>query len=197
MQQVQKNRITKEIQDFEQRQKKSEDNGISILVVDNNITHWKGFINGSPDTPYEGGYFQIDIVLTADYPYKPPKMKFDTRIWHPNISSQTGAICLDILKDEWSPALSIRTALLSLQALLCDPQPDSPQDAVVANQYKSNRELFVKTAKEWTLNYASKNKQNEKIANLVLLGLDEQKVKEALLRFGYDEEQAANFLLGG
>ncbi|CAD8186448.1 unnamed protein product [Paramecium octaurelia] len=197
MQQVQKNRITKEIQDFEQRQKKSEDNGISILVVDNNITHWKGFINGSPDTPYEGGYFQIDIVLTADYPYKPPKMKFDTRIWHPNISSQTGAICLDILKDEWSPALSIRTALLSLQALLCDPQPDSPQDAVVANQYKTNRDLFIKTAKEWTLNYASKNKQNEKIENLVALGLDEQKVKEALLRFGYDEEQAANFLLGG
>ncbi|CAK87339.1 unnamed protein product (macronuclear) [Paramecium tetraurelia] len=197
MQSVQKNRITKEIQDFDQRQKKSEDNGISILVVDNNITHWKGFINGSPDTPYEGGYFQIDIVLTADYPYKPPKMKFDTRIWHPNISSQTGAICLDILKDEWSPALSIRTALLSLQALLCDPQPDSPQDAVVANQYKTNRELFTKTAKEWTLNYASKNKQDEKIANLVALGLEEQKVKEALLRFGYDEEQAANFLLGG
>ncbi|CAD8093586.1 unnamed protein product [Paramecium sonneborni] len=197
MQQVQKNRINKEIQDFEQRQKKNEDNGITILIVDNNITHWKGFINGSPDTPYQGGYFQIDIVLTADYPYKPPKMKFDTRIWHPNISSQTGAICLDILKDEWSPALSIRTALLSLQALLCDPQPDSPQDAVVANQYKTNKELFIKTAKEWTLNYASKNKQNEKIANLVALGLDEQKVKDALLRFGYDEEQAANFLLGG
>ncbi|CAK89714.1 unnamed protein product (macronuclear) [Paramecium tetraurelia] len=197
MHQAQKNRITKEIQEFEQRQKKNEDNGISIFVVDNDIQHWKGFINGSPDTPYEGGYFQIDIVLTNDYPYKPPKMKFDTRIWHPNISSQTGAICLDILKDQWSPALSIRTALLSLQALFCDPQPDSPQDAVVANQYKSNKDLFVKTAKEWTLNYASKNKQNEKVSNLVQLGFDEQKVKEALIRFGYDEEQAANFLLGG
>lgn len=59
-------------------------------------------------------------------------MKFDAKIWHPNISSQTEAICLDILKDEWSPAMTIRTALLSLQALLCNPEPDDPQDAVVA-----------------------------------------------------------------
>jgi len=53
-------------------------------------------------------------------------MKFDTKIWHPNISSQTGAICLDILKNEWTPALTIRTGLISLQALLCAPEPDDP-----------------------------------------------------------------------
>jgi len=88
------------------------------------------------DTPYEGGIFHVDIVIPPDYPFKPPKMKFDTKIWHPNISSQTGAICLDILKNEWTPALTIRTALISLQALLCAAEPDDPQDAEVARQYK-------------------------------------------------------------
>jgi ubiquitin-conjugating enzyme (huntingtin interacting protein 2) len=68
----------------------------------------------------------VDIIIPPDYPFKPPKMKFDTKIWHPNISSQTGAICLDILKNEWTPALTIRTALISLQALLCAPEPDDP-----------------------------------------------------------------------
>ena len=74
-------------------------------------------------------------------------MKFDTKIWHPNVSSQTGAICLDILKKEWSPALSIRTALLSIQALMCAPEADDPQDAVVAKMYKEKYEEFKKTAK--------------------------------------------------
>ena len=91
------------------------------------------------DTCYTGGIFIVDIVIPADYPFKPPKMKFDTKIWHPNISSQTGAICLDILKNEWTPALTIRTALISLQALLCAPEPDDPQDAEVARQYKTDK----------------------------------------------------------
>ncbi|PNH00063.1 Ubiquitin-conjugating enzyme E2 27, partial [Tetrabaena socialis] len=81
------------------------------------------------------------------------------QVWHPNISSQNGAICLDILKDQWSPALTLKTALLSLQALLSSPQPDDPQallsspqpddpqDAVVAKQYMAEHETYKKTAK--------------------------------------------------
>lgn len=82
-------------------------------------------------------------------------MKYDTKIWHPNISSITGAICLDILKNEWTPALTIRTALISLQALMCSPVPgqyifltsEDPQDAQVASMYKNDINLFNETAK--------------------------------------------------
>lgn len=68
-------------------------------------------------------------------------------VWHPNVSSVTGAICLDILKDQWSPALTMKTAMLSLQALMCSPEPNDPQDAVVATMYKERQEEFVRTAK--------------------------------------------------
>ena len=117
---------------------------VEAKVLGDDIRHWKGKIFGpvsilikiiclplnqiilmnhfltcyfsimQSDTPYEGGIFIVDIQIPPDYPFKPPKMKFDTKIWHPNISSQTGAICLDILKNEWTPALTIRTALISL-----------------------------------------------------------------------------------
>ena len=126
-----KTRLTKEHQDINSKEK-----DMKVWTINDDIYHWKGQIKGPIDTVYQDGKFQIDIVVPQNYPYGPPKMKFDTKIWHPNISSQTGAICLDILKSEWSPALSIRTALLSIQALMCVPEPDNPQDAVVAGQFK-------------------------------------------------------------
>lgn len=77
-------------------------------------------------------------------------MKFATKVWHPNISSASGAICLDILRDAWSPALTLKTALLSLQSLLASPVPDDPQDAVVAKQYLADHDEWARTAKMWT-----------------------------------------------
>lgn len=68
-------------------------------------------------------------------------------VWHPNVSSVTGAICLDILKDQWSPALTMKTAMLSLQALMCSPEPNDPQDAVVATMYKERQAEFQSTAR--------------------------------------------------
>jgi ubiquitin-protein ligase len=58
------------------------------------------------DSPYSGGVFFLSIHFPTDYPFKPPKVNFTTRIYHPNINSN-GSICLDILRDQWSPALTI------------------------------------------------------------------------------------------
>lgn len=124
-------------------------------------------------------------------------MKFDTKIWHPNISSQTGAICLDILKGEWTPALTIRTALISLQALLSAPEPDDPQDAEVATQYKQDNDLYQETAKFWTQQYAMEVTDEEKIKKMMEMGFDEDTCKDALERYDFNEELAINYLLGG
>ncbi|RWS00350.1 ubiquitin-conjugating enzyme E2-22 kDa-like protein, partial [Leptotrombidium deliense] len=102
---------------------------ISIELVNNSLVDLRGYIAGPPDTPYEGGIFHLEIKIPETYPFNPPKVRFLTRIWHPNISSVTGAICLDILKDQWAAAMTIRTVLLSLQALLSGAEPDDPQDA--------------------------------------------------------------------
>jgi ubiquitin-conjugating enzyme E2 N len=80
-----------------------------------------------------------------------------TKIYHPNID-KLGRICLDILKEKWSPALQIRTVLLSIQALLSAPNPDDPLDNQVANQWKVNEAEAIKTAKEWTKKYAENTK---------------------------------------
>ncbi|KAJ3020478.1 hypothetical protein HKX48_000751 [Thoreauomyces humboldtii] len=123
---------------------------LSVRIVDDNIHHLLATIQGPSGSPYESGTFTVDIVLSDQYPFKPPAMKFVTSIYHPNVSSQTGAICLSILKDEWSPVLTIKTVLISLQSLLCDAAPDNPQDAEVAGHYLRDRADFNRTARQWT-----------------------------------------------
>lgn len=185
-------------QEFSDCKKDPETSGLDVSMPDeSSLLHWKATIKGPVGTPYEGGMFRIDIQLPPDYPFVPPKMKYETRIWHPNISSESGAICLDILKNEWSPALTIRTALLSLQALMSAPEPDDPQDAVVASQYKKNTAEFNSTAKYWTETYASGSNEADAIRKLVEMGFDVEVCKKALEKFGGDENKALDSLLAG
>ncbi|XP_045568675.1 ubiquitin-conjugating enzyme E2 K isoform X1 [Salmo salar] len=176
-------------------------NQIKVDLVDENFTELRGEIAGPPDTPYEGGRFQLEIKIPETYPFNPPKVRFITKIWHPNISSVTGAICLDILKDQWAAAMTLRTVLLSLQALLAAAEPDDPQDAVVANQvpYKQNPDMFTQTARLWGHYYGGAPEPGpeytRKIDKLTAMGFEKNAVIAALSSKSWDVETATEQLL--
>ncbi|KAI0872527.1 putative ubiquitin carrier protein [Hypoxylon argillaceum] len=153
-------RVTKELSDMAADAANS---NITAQPADggSDLTHLKARISGPPSTPYEGGQFFIDVKIPPEYPFRPPIMRFDTRVWHPNISSQTGAICLDTLSTAWSPVLTIKSTLLSLQSLLESPEPKDPQDAEVAKMMINDPEGFNKKAHEWAVLHAGAPK-NEK-----------------------------------
>jgi ubiquitin-conjugating enzyme E2 N len=127
--------------------------GISAIPNDGNARLFSVVIVGPDESPYARGNFKLELFLPEDYPMAPPKVRFLTRIYHPNID-RLGRICLDILKDKWSPALQIRTVLLSIQALLSAPNPDDPLNNEAADLWKSSEANAIKTATEWTRKHA-------------------------------------------
>ncbi|KAI5121361.1 hypothetical protein M0805_000669 [Coniferiporia weirii] len=143
-------RVQKEILDC----KNDKSSNITLDLIDNSPYHLKGSFNGPEGTPYEGGRYDVDIVVPESYPFQPVKMRFITKVYHPNVSSASGAICLDILKDAWSPVLTLKSTLISLQSLLCSPEPSDPQDAEVAKHYSTSRTSFEDTARYWAQIYA-------------------------------------------
>ncbi len=110
-------------------------------------------------------------------------MKFLTKTYHPNVSSASGAICLDILKDAWSPVLTLKSTLISLQSLLCSPEPNDPQDAEVAKHYLTSKASFEETARYWTMVYAGGPGKPGSVAGqkqdeVAMAGLDKAHVEQ-------------------
>lgn len=164
-------RIGKELEECRQDTK----SGVALeLNNDNDLTSLTGYFDGPPGTPYEGGRFKVDIKIPNEYPFKPPQMKFITKVYHPNISSVTGAICLDILKDAWTPIMTLKSSLISLQLLLQSPEPSNPQDAEVAKHFMTNQQGFTDTAANWTRLYASNDKAGgAPVSDAAMYGIDD------------------------
>eukprot|EP00158_Paraphelidium_tribonemae_P003553 Partr_v1_DN26226_c1_g1_i2_m48664 putative ubiquitin-conjugating enzyme E2E len=144
-------RLTKELREMTT----DAPDGCTAVPNGDNLFHWICTIDGPPDTPYAGGRFTLDVKFTQEYPFKPPQVTFKTRIYHCNINS-SGGICLDTLKNNWSPALTTGKVLLSIVTLLCEPNPSDPLVHDIAQMYLRKRKQHDKIAREWTLKYAEK-----------------------------------------
>ena len=109
-------RIQKELKDYA----KDPPSNCSAGPVGDDLFHWQATLMGPGDSPYEGGIFFLDISFPADYPFKPPKVKFNTKIYHPNIDLE-GHVCLNILRADWKPVLDINAVIYGIIFLFYTP----------------------------------------------------------------------------
>ena len=142
-------RLKKEFKDLEQRPPI----GISA-GPDRHLFVWSAVITGPMDTPYQHGIFHLRIDIPRDYPFRSLQIRFITKIYHCNIGSNNGKICMDLLQDGWSPVFTICKTLLSIQSLLINANPDNPLMPGIANLYHRDRQEHDKICREWTLRYA-------------------------------------------
>lgn len=148
-------RIQKELNDISKTNHNDLPENISAGPVDpSNLFIWEATIIGPTETPYEGGIFKLQIRFPETYPFKPPILKFTTKLFHPNIN-ENGDICLDILKYKWTPAYSLTQVLLSVSSLLSDPNPDDPLNPDAAHMYKKNITMYNATVREYVNMYAN------------------------------------------
>ncbi|XP_006159202.1 ubiquitin-conjugating enzyme E2 T [Tupaia chinensis] len=131
--------------------------GITCWQEKDQMDDLRAQILGGTNTPYEKGVFKLEVIVPERYPFEPPQIRFLTPIYHPNIDS-AGRICLDILKlppkGAWRPSLNIATVLTSIQLLMAEPNPDDPLMADISSEFKYNKPVFLKNARQWTEKHA-------------------------------------------
>jgi ubiquitin-protein ligase len=139
-------RVMKELREMQEFQ-------IPTRLCDADDLAWKVLLKGPAASVYEGGNFVLSVTFPRDYPFKPPRVVFLTPVFHCNVNSN-GSICLDILKDNWSPALTIAKIVVSLSSMLVDPNANDPLDVVKAQMFRDNRAEYDRLAREFTATHA-------------------------------------------
>jgi len=127
-------------------------------VNEENFFEWEALIIGPEDTPFDGGVFRASLQFPTDYPMSPPKMKFISEIFHPNIYTD-GRVCISILHapgddpmgyetsaERWSPVQSIEKILLSVMSMLAEPNPESGANVDASKMWRDDPEAFRRKA---------------------------------------------------
>ncbi|KAF2074322.1 hypothetical protein CYY_004382 [Polysphondylium violaceum] len=133
--------------------------GVCFELVDENLFEWKAFIEGPPETDYEGGIFQIQMKFPNDYPMSPPTLIFSSEFWHPNVYPD-GKVCISILhppgedetsgelpEERWLPTQTVSTIILSVISLLSAPNTSSPANVDASVEWRNDRESYKKRIK--------------------------------------------------
>merc|ERR1711977_317865 len=120
--------------------------GTTIKLVNEDLYKWEIIMDGPPESIYSGGHFRIHLDFPLQFPFKPPTVAFQTKIWHPNVTNDDkGSMCLGILRpDVWKPASSVSGVLELIRALLQEPDIDDAVETSIADQYKNDRKAFEK-----------------------------------------------------
>ena len=119
------------------------------ILVGDDMYKWKVQLQGPEGTAYATGNFTLIIEIPTDYPFKPPTCTFETTVYHPNVKTDTGEICMQSIIDSWSPQLKIEAVLETIRNLLAEPNLENPLEPSIGDQYKNKKSKFDDTVKKY------------------------------------------------
>lgn len=143
-------RLNKEMNDLN----KAPLDGVTIALTNDDLTQWHVTILGPEGSPFLGGKFLVHLDFSDSYPFKPPKIKFLTKIYHPNVKTDTGEICTQAIEKQWVPTLNAKFVIEAILSVIKNPTLDNALEPEIGQQFSSNYNTFAATAAEWVLLYA-------------------------------------------
>ncbi len=133
--------------EFKSLQSEADSLKMTVSCSEESLNHWTATITGAEGTPYEGLVYKLRIEFPSNYPFSPPKIQFTNGMFHPNVDA-AGDICLDILKDKWTPVLNVTKALLSILAIMAEPNPASALNMEAATLYTTDMTEYKEKIKK-------------------------------------------------